>query len=124
MTATVGNVEPDPAHGDDWLERALLEDAREHRASHVDEDGFTARVMAALPAPVAAPRWRKPVEWALWGVAGTAIAAALPGLATDVARELYRVLAGQPISLVHVAAALAAIGAATWGGAAFVLHRD
>ena len=116
----------DPVDGaaDDWLERALAEDAARHRADHVDDAGFASRVMAALPAPLAAPRWRKPVEWALWGVAGTAIAASLPGLATDVAREMFRILASQPISLPAVAAAALAIGAATFGGAAFVLRRD
>jgi hypothetical protein len=109
---------------DDFVERALRLDAREHRAVHVDEGGFTHRVMAALPAPLAAPRWRKPVEWALWGVAGTAIAASLPGLATDVARELFRLVASQPISLPTIAAALLAVGAATFGGAALVLRRE
>ena len=109
---------------DDWLERALADDAREHRAAHVDDAGFTARVMASLPAPIAAPRWRKPVEWALWGVAGVGVAASLPGLATDVAREMFRLLASQPISLPHVAAALVAIGALTWGGAAYVLRSE
>ena len=123
MTAPVENIESDPAF-DAWIERALADDAAEHRAAHVDEAGFTARVMAALPAPLAAPRWRKPVEWALWGVAGTAIAASLPGLATDFAREMFRILASQPISLTHVAAAVLAVGAATFGGAAFVLRRD
>ena len=80
MTAPVEKIESDPAF-DAWLERALADDAAEHRAAHVDDAGFTARVMAALPAPLAAPRWRKPVEWALWGVAGTAIAASLPSAA-------------------------------------------
>ena len=112
-----------PTH-DDWLERALAEDAALHRADHVDDAGFTSRVMAALPAPLAAPRWRKPVEWALWGIAGVAIAASLPGLATDVAREMFRILASQPVSLTAVGAAVLAIGAATFGGAAFVLRRD
>ena len=32
---------------DDWLERALRDDAVERRAEHVDDAGFTARVMAA-----------------------------------------------------------------------------
>ena len=115
---------------DDWLERALRDDAVEHRAAHVDDAGFTARVMAALPAPVAAgltlslPRWRKPVEWALWGIAGTAIAATLPAVATDVAREMFRLVAAQPITPVYVLATLAAMGAATFGGAAFVLRRE
>lgn len=124
MTAPVEKVESDPAYADDWLERALAGDASEHRALHVDDAGFTARVMAALPVPLAAPRWRKPVEWALWGAAGTAIAASLPGLATDVAREMFRILASQPVSLPYVAAAVLAVGAATFGGAAFVLRRD
>jgi len=111
---------------DDWLERMLVDDAREARAAHVDDAGFTARVMSALPAPVALaiPRWRKPLEWALWGIAGTAIAASLPAMATDVARELFRLIAAQPITPMHVLSALAAMGAATFGGAAFVLRRE
>lgn len=117
-------VESDPTF--DWLERALRAEAVDHRASHVDDAGFTARVMAALPAPVALamPRWRKPIEWALWGIAGTAIATLLPSLATDVARETFRLIAAQPIAPMHVLAALAAMGAATFGGAAFVLRRE
>ena len=85
------NDEPDP-HARRRLARAsrCAATPARHRAGHIDDGGFTARVMAALPAPLAAPRWRKPVEWALWGVAGTAIAASLPGLATDVAREMFR----------------------------------
>ena len=124
MTDFESNVASDRPPPDDWLERALRVDAAEHRADHVDDAGFAARVMAALPAPLAAPRWRKPVEWALWGVAGTAIAASLPGLATDVAREMFRILASQPISLPHVAAAIVAVGLATFGGAALALRRD
>ena len=124
MTDFESNVASDRPPPDDWLERALRVGAAEHRADHVDDAGFAARVMAALPAPLAAPRWRKPVEWALWGVAGTAIAASLPGLATDVAREMFRVLASQPISLPHVAAAIVAVGLATFGGAALALRRD
>ena len=110
---------------DDWLERALRDDAVEQRAAHVDDAGYTARVMAALPAPVALafPRWRKPLEWALMGIAGTAIAATLPSFATEVARELFRLMAAQPIVPTHVLAALAAMGVATFGGAAFVLRR-
>jgi hypothetical protein len=121
MNERAANADSDLA---DWLEQALRLDASEQRAGHVDDGGFTARVMAALPAPLAAPRWRKPVEWALWGVAGTAIAASLPGFATELAREMFRLVASQPISLPHIATALVAIGAATWGGAAYVLRRD
>ena len=124
MTDFDANIASDRPLPDDWLERALRLDAAEHRADHVDDAGFAARVMAALPAPLAAPRWRKPVEWALWGVAGTAIAASLPELATDVAREMFRILASQPVSLTSIAAAVLAVGAATFGGAAFVLRRE
>jgi hypothetical protein len=124
MSDRIEKVESDPNF--DWLERALRDDAVEHRAGHVDDAGFTARVMAALPAPVAValPRWRRPVEWALWGIAGTAVAASLPSLATDVAREMFRLIAAQPIAPMHVLAALAAMGVATFGGAAFVLRRE
>ena len=120
------NPTPDIDRDDDWLERLLVDDAHESRAAHVDDAGFTARVMGALPAPLALafPRWRKPLEWALWGIAGTAIAATLPSMATDVAREMFRLIAAQPISPAHVLAVLAAMGAATFGGAAFVLRRD
>ena len=124
MTDIDANIASDRPLPDDWLERALRLDASGHRADHLDDAGFTARVMGTLPPPLAAPRWRKPVEWALWGVAGTAIAASLPGLATDVAREMFRILASQPISLPHVAAAIVAVGLATFGGAALALRRD
>lgn len=122
MTATNEKVESDPAFPD-WLERALADDAVEARAAHIDDAGFTAGVMAALPAPMTAPRWRRPVEWALWGIAGAGVATAMPEMVTGVAREVFR-LAAQPVSLPHLAAVLVAIGAATWGGAAYVLRRD
>ena len=121
MTPPSGVSDPTP---DDWLERLLVDDASDARNAHVDDAGFTARVMAALPASLLAPRWRRPVEWALWGIAGTAIAATLPTMATDVAREMFRLIAAQPISPAYVLAVLAAMGAATFGGAAFVLRRE
>jgi len=123
MITPVTQVVSDPTPGD-WLDRLLVDDARDARDAHVDDAGFTARVMSALPASLLAPRWRRPVEWALWGIAGTAIAATLPSMATDVAREMFRLIAAQPISPAHVLAVLAAMGAATFGGAAFVLRRD
>ena len=46
--------------GDDWLDGLLRADGGEHRAGYLDDDGFTARVMSALPAPAALPAWRKP----------------------------------------------------------------
>ena len=47
--------------GDDWLDAALREDGLAHRADYLDDDGFTSRVMARLPAPATLPAWRKPV---------------------------------------------------------------
>ena len=132
-----------------WLDHLLAQDAAVHDAEYLVDAGFTARVMSALPASLLAPRWRRPVEWALWGIAGTAIAATLlaprwrrpdewalwgiagtaiaatlPSMATDVAREMFRLVATQPISPAYVLAVLAAMGAATFGGAAFVLRRE
>ena len=56
---------PTTTSDDDWLDAALAVDAREHGSSYLDDRGFTARVMTALPAPVAVPRWRKPALVAL-----------------------------------------------------------
>ena len=109
---------------DAWLDRLLADDAAGHRDAYVDDAGFTARVMHALPPPVALPRWRKPAVTALWATAGLGVAFALPGAALDVSREAFRLLATQPISLSAVAAALVAFGVATWTGAAWVLRRD
>jgi hypothetical protein len=109
---------------DDWLDAALAADAREHGASYLDDQGFTARVMAALPASVAVPRWRKPALVALWSAAALGTAAALPGVALDVGREAFRLLAAQPVSLPQIAVALAAIGVVTWSAAAWALRSD
>ena len=109
---------------DDALERLLADDALALRAGHVDDAGFTARVMAALPAAVALPRWRKPVEWILAGTAGLAIAASLPAVVHDLAREMFRLLATQSISLVTVTAVLGTLGAGTFAAAAWVLKSE
>ena len=109
---------------DDWLDAVLRADGRDHRAGHLDDDGFTARVMAALPAPVAPPAWRKPALTALWVAAGIGIALALPATVADVAHEILRVILGQRISLTGIAAGVAALGAASWAAAAIALRYD
>lgn len=114
----------DDRFDDDALERLLADDARALRAGHVDDAGFTARVMAALPAPVALPRWRKPVEWVLAGSAGLAIAASLPAAVHELAREMFRLLATQSISLPAVGAALGALGVGTFAAAAWFLKTE
>ena len=109
---------------DDWLDAVLRADGREHRAAYLDDAGFTARVMAALPAPAALPAWRKPALTALWAAAGIGIALALPGTVVDFAHDVVRVILGQRVSLAGIAAGVVALGAATWGAAAIALRDD
>ena len=109
---------------DDWLDAALHAEAREHRAAYVDDAGFTARVMAALPAPAALPAWRRPALTALWAAAGLGIALALPGTVVDVAHDVLRLIVGQRVSLAGIAAGVVALGVATWAAAAVALRDD
>ena len=108
----------------DWLDGALAAAGREHRADYLDDGGFTTRVMAALPLPAAPPAWRRPAVALLWVAAGIGGALALPGAFTDVAREFFRIVGGQPVSLPGIAVAVALAGAATWSAAAYLLHSD
>jgi hypothetical protein len=117
----------DPAgadDGDEWLDRLLVADAVEHRAAYVADDGFTARVMAALPAPCTLPAWRKPAIVGLWGVAAAVLAVAMPGAMLDVGREAYRLLATQPVSLSGIAGAAVAMIGFTWAAAAYTLRLN
>jgi len=112
------------ADADDWLDGLLAADAAEHRAEYVADDGFTARVMAKLPAPMLAlPAWRKPVLVALWAVAALALAIAMPGAVLEVGRSAYRLLAAQPVSLSGIAGAAVAMVGLTWAAAAYTLRR-
>jgi hypothetical protein len=109
----------------DWIERVLRDDANEHAGTYLDDEGFTARVMATLPAPMAsAPRWRKPAVMAMWAAAAAGAAIALPEIAVDVGREAFRLLAAQPVSLPQIGAALALLGLASWSAAAYALRSD
>ena len=111
--------------GGDWLDRLLADDARTHRDAYVADDGFSARVMLALPAPIAPialPAWRKPVVLALWSVAAAGIAMAMPSAMLDVGREAYRMLAAQPVSLSGIAGAVVAMIALTSAAAAYSLR--
>jgi hypothetical protein len=120
------NERNDTGHAadDDWLERLLAEDGRDHRADYLADDGFTARVAAALPAPATLPAWRKPVLALLWTLAALGVALALPEMFADVASAIIRVLGRQPISLAGVAGGLAVLGMASWAGAVYALRRD
>ena len=110
--------------GDDWLEAALQADGQAHRAEYLDDAGFTAKVMAALPAPVALPAWRRPALMLLWALLGLSIAFALPGFVVDVVRDVLRVVLGQSFSLAGIGAAVIAMVVAAWAAAAFVLRDD
>jgi hypothetical protein len=118
------NHPPAPLPDDDWLDRALRVEGREHRDDYLPDAGFTARVMGTLPAPPALPAWRKPALALLWGTAGIGLALALPGVAMETAREVLRMLVEQPISLPGMAVGVAALAAASWAGAAIVVAND
>jgi hypothetical protein len=108
---------------DDWLDALLRADGREHRADYLDDEGFTARVMAALPpSSPALPAWRKPALAALWAIVGLAIGFSLPNAMYEVAHFVARVV-GQPISLTGIAAGIVTFCVATWLGAALMLRE-
>ena len=115
---------PAPLPDDDWLDRALRAEGREHRDDYLADAGFTSRVMTALPAPPALPAWRMPVLALLWGTAGICLALALHGVVVETAREVLRMLGEQPISLPGMAVGIAALAAASWAGAAVVVAND
>ena len=105
----------------DWLDDALRAD----RDDYIADDGFTARVMHALPAPVATlPSWRKPAVIALWVVAAIALAFAAPAAMLEVARTAYRLLATVPVSLSGITTAAAALIALTGVAAAYTLRQS
>lgn len=115
---------PRSADADDWLDGLLAADGAEQRADYVADDGFTARVMAKLPAPVLAlPAWRKPVLVVLWAIAALVLAIAMPGAVLEVGRGAYRLLAAQPVSLSGIAGAAVAMIGLTWAATAYTLRR-
>jgi len=109
--------------GDDWLDAALRQDAVRHRSDYLDDGGFTARVMATLPAPATLPAWRKPVLTAIWAAAGLGVMVALPGTASEMMREVVRVFL-HPVSTAQIVAGVSMLGIATWAAAAFALKRE
>jgi hypothetical protein len=105
----------------DWLDDVLRAD----REDYIADDGFTARVMTALPSPlVALPSWRKPAVIVLWLVAAVGLAFAAPGAMLEVAREAYRLLATVPVSLSGIATAAVALIALTGAAAAYTLRQN
>jgi hypothetical protein len=118
----MNNAHNDPtAPADAWLDDLLVADGATQRAAYIDDAGFTARVVEALPRPATVPAWRRPVVAALWGTAAIALALAMPSLFVDVLREAHRLLSAQPFSLAGVGIALATLVVLTWGAAAWSL---
>ena len=108
----------------DWLEAVLTADGGDHRGDYIADEGFTARVMQKLPAPVTVPAWRRPVVIALWLVAAACIATMLPRTALDLAREVVTLLAARPFSLSTLGFGVVALGIAMWTATALALRRD
>ena len=99
----------------DWLEQALRADGIEYRSRHVDDDGFTAKVMARLPVPATLPAWRRPAIVLLWLCAAAAAAVGTPGLFEDAFRSTVTLLVGHRLGVADVLALLVVLGATTWG---------
>ena len=112
-TANIDGIDEGGTPGD-WLDRALAERSRDHSDLYILDEGFTSRVMSALPAPARPVPWRKPVLGALWAGAAAGFAMMLPGTAVDVAREAFRLVAAQPFSLSDVALLLGVAGVGMW----------
>ena len=108
---------------DDWLEHALIEDGRARRADYIVDDGFSARVAAALPPPATLPAWRKPVIAILWAAAAGGVAVVLPGAFIDTTREVLRIVSGMPISLGGITTGVILLGGATWTAAAVAMRK-
>lgn len=98
----------------DWLDAALEEAGREHRAAYVADDGFAARVVGRLPAAPTLPAWRRPVIVLLWVLAGAAALFSLPGAFDDAFRGSVALLLGRSLGLKDVALLLVLCGAAAW----------
>jgi hypothetical protein len=105
----------------DWIDARL----RAARPAPIADDGFAARVMAALP-PVAAlaPAWRKPVVGMLWAAAALGAAVSLPGAALDVVREGYRLFTAYPVSVPGLALVLGGGAALLWTVAGYALRDE
>jgi len=109
---------------DDWIERALDQAGREHRAEYISDDGFTANVVSRLPEPFALPAWRQPVIALLWLLAGIAVIVTLPGLFDQVFRGAVAMLVGHRLGLADVVMVLTVLGAATWGALVYAARTD
>jgi len=115
-------MDTDRADSDDgWLEQALKADAQ--ATAYVADEGFTARVMAGLPAPATLPAWRRPVVALLWLIAGGAVVALLPDLFYTIFGGLV-VLFVQPLTWSHLGVVLLVLGATTWSTLVYAMRAE
>ena len=124
MTTTDHNVSSPNVADDAWLDDLLVADGVAERAGYIDDAGFTARVVEALPSAVAAPAWRRPFVAALWGGAVIALVMAMPTFFVELLGTADALFSLQPFSLASVGAALVALLALTWGAAAYSLRES
>ncbi len=116
---------PAPQAADDaWLDDLLVADGVAERAGYIEDVGFTARVIEALPSPVALPRWRRPFVAALWGGAVIALMMAMPTFFVELLGTADALFSLQPFSLANVGMALFAVLALAWGAAAYSLREN
>jgi len=120
MSTTVDKPQP----GEDWLDEALRAEGREHVATYLADDGFTARVLERLPRPAALPAWRRPVVALLWLVAAVVGVAAAPDLFYDVFRSLVATVVAQPLTLSRIAVVLFMLGAIAWSTIVYAMRED
>lgn len=104
----------------DWLDAALASAGREHRATYVADDGFTAQVIGRLPVAPTLPAWRRPVIVLLWLLAGAGAMVSLPGVFDDAFRGAVALLVGRPLGLADVVLLLVLFGVAAWGSLVYV----
>ncbi|MBS0328169.1 MAG: hypothetical protein JSS46_16710 [Proteobacteria bacterium] len=98
----------------DWLDRALAQRSAGDGGAYIDDAGFTARVLARLPAVLEPVRWRRPVLLLLWALAIAGLAMTLPHAVLDGVREVVRLFVGKPFALSDIASAVALTGIAMW----------
>lgn len=116
--------EPNLDHDDEWIESMLRADAHAHDGDYLADDGFTARVMQALPASVTLPAWRKPLLAGMWGAAGVGLAVVLPDTLRDAAQDVIRFVVTQHFSLRDIGVAVLAVAGASWAGTLYALRQE
>ena len=110
--------------GDDWLDKALRSEGREHRLAYIADDGFSAEVIGRLPKPVTVPAWRHVAVVVLWFCAAVAALLIVPGVFDDVFRGAVAMFVGHRFSFADIAGVLMVFAATTWGVVVYAMRTD